>query len=404
MRAHIALLALLAGGCFFGYRDAAAPDAPRVHRGTFVNDMVLTGELNAADGSTIAMPRLPSWQTSIKWLAVDGAEVKEGERVVELDNGPIASNLDAKRQAVVQAEQEIAQKQAEWAADVAQKELEAERKKVDFDKAKLDAAVPKEVVSLRDYEDRQIKYKRTSVEYEKARDVLRSQRQAVRADEANLLVSLERARRELKEAEDGISALTLRAPRAGLVVIRDSPWEGRKLQVGDGVFVGMAIALIPEPSSLRIEAALPDVDDGRVRPGMPVRIVLDAYPSTTYTGRVTEISAVAQESARASMRRAFRVLIALDKIEPARMRPGLSARVIIRREERAKALLVPRAAIDFGRTLSAPTGIGDGRGAQRVPVKARLANGTLADVTLGPCNAQECVVIDGLHEGDRVHG
>jgi len=409
MRAPIAaVIALLAGGCFFGYRDPAAPQAPRVHRGTFVNDMVLTGELNAADGSMIAMPRLPTWQTSIKWLATEGAEVKQGERVVELDNGPIASNLDAKRQAVVQAEQQLAQKQAEWAADLAQKELDADRKKVDYDKAKLDAAVPKEVVSLRDYEDRQTKYKRADVEYQKARDIFKSQREQVRADAANLQVTLERARRELKEAEDAIDSLTLRSPRAGLVVIRDHPWEGRKMQVGDGVFVGMAIAMIPEPSSLRIEAALPDVDDGRVRVGMPVRIVLDAYPNTTYTGRVSEISAVAQESARASMRRAFRVLVKLDKIEPARMRPGLSARVLIRREERANALLIPRGAVILSEAKDLPP---NRRGSFAVSAaqddtraRVRLAGGKLVDVKLGPCNAQECVVLDGLREGDPVHG
>jgi multidrug resistance efflux pump len=365
MRAPIAaVVALLAAGCFFGYRDRATATAPRVHRGTFVNDMVLTGELNAASGSTIAMPRLPSWQTSIKWLAVDGSEVKEGDRVVELDNGPFASNLDAKKQAVVQAEQQLAQKRAEWAADTSQKELDAERKRVDLDKAKLDAAVPKEVLSLREYEDRQTKFKRASVEFDKARDLLRAQKEGVRADGANLQVTLDRARREMQEAEDAIVALTLRAPRGGLMVIRDHPWEGRKFQVGDPAWVGMPLALIPEPSSLRIEAALADVDDGRVRVGMPARVVLDAYPSTTYAGRVTEISAVAQESARASMRRAFRVLVKLDKIDPARMRPGLSARVMIRREERPNAMLISRADV-AGRN----------------------------DLKLGPCNAQECVIL-----------
>ena len=56
--------------------------------------------------------------------------------------------------------------------------------------------------------------------------------------------------------------------------------------------------------------------------------------------------------------------LSLDKIEPARMRPGLSACVIIRREERPNALLIARAAI-AGRN----------------------------DLKLGPCNAQECVVL-----------
>jgi hypothetical protein len=364
MRASTAAaVALLASGCFFGYREVPKASS-QTHRGTFLDDMVLTGELNAASGSTIAMPRLPQWQTSIKWIAVDGAQVKEGDPVVELDNGPFSSNLDAKKQAVVQAEQQLAQKSAEWAADIAQKELEAERKRVDLDKAKLDAAVPKEVLSLREYEDRQTKFKRATVEYEKARDLLRSQKAGVQADAANEQVALDRARRELQEAEDAIVALTLRAPRGGLVVIKDHPWEGRKFQVGDPAWVGFPLATIPEPSSLRVEAALADVDDGRVRVGMPARVILDAYPSTTYTGRVTEISAVAQESARASMRRAFRVIVALDTIEPGRMRPGLSARVMIRRDERPNALLISRADI-AGRK----------------------------DLKLGPCNAQECVVL-----------
>src|SRR6266498_4172178 len=56
MRVTTAAVALLAGGCFFGYRDAGGPNAPRVHRGTFVRGMILTGELNAAEGSTIAVP------------------------------------------------------------------------------------------------------------------------------------------------------------------------------------------------------------------------------------------------------------------------------------------------------------------------------------------------------------
>src|SRR5437763_17138328 len=97
MRMPLAAVLLLLGGCFFGYRDANAPRTPRVHRGLFVSDMLLTGELNAATGSTIAMPRLPSWQTSIKWLAIAGTEVKEGDRAVEPDNRTFASNLDAKK-------------------------------------------------------------------------------------------------------------------------------------------------------------------------------------------------------------------------------------------------------------------------------------------------------------------
>src|SRR5712691_11791539 len=166
----LALLALAAAGCFSGYSsENPAPQELRVRRGQFVRELTLTGELEAARGEMIAVPNLPSWQTSIKWIADDGTEVHRGDRVVELDNSQFTSGLDAKRQAVAQAEQELQQKDEEGDADILQKKLDVETKQSDYEKTKLDAAVPKELLSAREYEYRQMKYKRATVELAKAK-------------------------------------------------------------------------------------------------------------------------------------------------------------------------------------------------------------------------------------------
>jgi hypothetical protein len=380
-------VALLLAGCFSGY-DSGAPAGEdlRVRRGAFHGDVVLTGELRAGRGDDLVVPRLPQWQTSIKWMTTDGAQVKQGERVVELDNAVFATNLDAKRQAVAQAQQELQQKDAEWYADTLQKRIDAEKKRAEYDKTKLDAAVPKEVLSARDFQDRQIKFQRAEVEMAKAVDLLRSQQISVGSDRANLLIKLDTAERELKTAQDALEQLVLRAPRDGIVVIRDHPWEGRRLQEGDGVWVGIPLAQLPELSSLRVEADLADVDDGKIGVGMPATVVLDAYPSLSFPARVTSVSAVAQESSRQSLRRVFTTIVALEKLDGTRMRPGLSARVIVHAIGNPDALLVPRAALDF--SSAAP--------------RARLAGGKVVPVTLGPCNAQECIVKSGLEEGERL--
>lgn len=377
--------ALLFASCF----SQAIHDAPsgvRVRRGSFANDIVITGELKAARGENITVPRLPSWQTSIKWIAVDGVEVHQGDRVIELDNSQFTTNLDGKRQAVAQAEQELQQKEAEWSADTLEKQLDVEKKRADAGKAQVDASVPRDLLSLREYEDRQLKKQRTETELAKTLDVLRSQRAGVAADRQNLRINLEKAQRELKIADDAIEALILRSPRNGIVVLRDHPWEGRKLQEGDGVWVGFPLAQIPDMSSLRVEASLPDVDDGKVGREMKATVILDAYPFESFPARIADISAVAQESTRNSLRRQFAVLIALDRLDLTRMRPGLSARVMIHRKAQHDALLVSRSAIDFS---------------GKSPV-AVMANGKRTDVTLGPCNAQDCVVVSGLNEGDAV--
>lgn len=380
-----AVLAAALAGCFSGYSESAPPGDLRVRRGDFASDLVLSGELEAARGETLNVPPLPSWQTAIKWIAEDGAILKGGEPAVELDNTSLTADLETKRQGLTQALQELQQREAEWSADLEQKQLDAAKRLSELEKAQLDALTPKDLLAVKVYEEKQTALRRTTVERQKAVDLLASRRTAVAAERRNLQLRIEKAHRDIATAERAIEELVLRAPRDGIIVIRDIPWEGRKLQTGDTVFVGMAIAMLPDVSTMRVKAALADVDDGKVTAGMPVTVTLDAFPNVPFTGKIAAISAVAQESRRQSLRRQFEVLIALDRLDTERMRPGLSARIVVRRDNQPKTLLAPRAAIEFAATP-----------------KAHLAGGQTKDVKLGPCNAQDCVVLDGLTEGEKL--
>jgi multidrug resistance efflux pump len=382
-----AVASLIVTGCFSGYSD----DAPkrqdlRVRRAPFHHAMLLSGELEAARGELLSVPPLPSWQTSIKWIAEDGAMVRAGEPVVELDNSALTSDLDSKRQNATQALQELQQNEAQWAADLEQKQLDVEKKHADLEKAEIDVRVPRELLSGRAYEEKQSALRRATTELEKAKELLRSKQTAVTSERQNLILKMDKTKREIAISESSINALVLRAPRDGIVVLKDHPWEGRKLQVGDPVWVGFPLALLPELDSMRVTAALPDVDDGKIAVGMPVTVTLDGYPAMRFGGKVQSISAVAQESRRQSLRRQFEVLVTLDRLDLGRMRPGLSARVVVDRGSMPARLLVPRAALDF----SAKT------------PRTRLGDGTMKDVELGPCNALECVISSGLEEGTRV--
>ena len=87
-----------------------------------------------------------------------------------------------------------------------------------------------------------------------------------------------------------------------------------------------------------------------------------------------------------SLRRAFDVIVHLDDLDSERMRPGLSARVIVDRGEQKGVLLAPRAAIDFNGQSP----------------RLHLAGGETKDVKLGECNAQNCVVLSGADENLRL--
>lgn len=385
----LACLLPLAGCSGSGARaDAGKSEELTARRGTFRQRVLLTGELAAEKGEALVVPRTNTWQLQIRWMAPDGARVRAGDPVVAFDNSQFASDLEEKRLSASSAGSELERARAESKTTLADKQFQVEKAKSELEKARIAAAIPKDLLSLRDYQERQLALKRAESELAKAEEDLAAQKRGSATDLQIQGISLEKSQREIRNSEEAIDALTLRAPRDGMVLVGDHPWEGRKLQLGDSVWVGLAVATLPDLSSMIVQANLSDVDDGRIAPGMEVVCTLDAYPNTPYRGRVTEISPVARESKRSPLLRYFPVRIALDKSDPRRMRPGMSVRVEVLGPEQKGALLVPRAALDFsgGKT------------------RALLASGGAADVRLGPCGAEECVVEAGLEEGALLRG
>ena len=359
----------------------------RVARGEFRDVLQLTGEVESAGGETLVVPRIPNWMTTIRTMVEDGARVEPGDVVAELDSTQFSSGLEQRRQGLADSVRSIARQVARNEAEMKQRQFDLEEKRVALDKARASAEIPKEILALRDWEENQLALKRAEAQFEKATNDLESQQRAGESEVANLLLSKQGAEREIAIAEAAIDALTLRAGRAGVVLVGENPRTGRKFQTGDSVWVGAKVASIPGLSALRITADLIDVDDGRVEIGMPVEVVVDAFPDRRFRGRVAAIAAVAETLTRESLRRGFELAIELEDADRELLRPGYSVRAEVERVVVPDTLLVDRAAVDF---------------AGATPI-VRAPGGSPAEgVTIGHCNAAVCVVLSGLDEGDRV--
>lgn len=377
------------GGFLVGCLDAeAVPEgAPTLtaRHDTLVGRHVLTGELRAVRADRIIVPRTPVWRVPVRWIETDGAWVEQGAKVLELDNSQFTGELTQKELAAARAASALAQKRADAARSLAEKEFAFEEKRILLVKAEIETEVPAELRALRDYQEDQLALARARAEHEKARSDLDANRRALDAELEELRIDLERAREDIATARAAIENLTLLAPRSGIFVVAENRDEGRKFQTGDNVWVGLAVASIPDLESMKVTASLSDVDDGKIHPGQRVRCYLDIDPEHGFEGEVAEITPVAQEPRSRSMRRAFRVEIRLDRSDPDLMRPGMSARVEVLGAPE-EGVVVPRGALDW----TGPT------------PRVRLLDGGTADVELGPCNPQECLVREGLEPGRRL--
>ena len=359
-----------------------------VRSGTLESRLLLTGELQAVDAEKIYVPRTPTWRMPIRWLEEDGALVSEGQKVLELDNVQFTGELAQQELAESSAVSNLERKRADLQVSLSEKEFTLEERRITLEKARLQAAIPEPLRALREYQEDQLALARAESEFAKARESLDAALESSQAELTELEIALAKSREEVQSTREAISALTLTAPTDGILVVAENRREARKYQVGDNVWVGLAVMRIPDLTAMKVLARLSDVDDGRITPGMRAKCTLDIDPDRSFMGTVTEIAPVAQEDGEHSVRRAFRVVVVLDESDPERMRPGMSVRAEVLLPAVEDALLVPREALDWS---------GD-------EPKALLAGGSAVDVKLGPCSAQACVVLEGLREGERLRG
>ncbi len=322
------VLLLAAASALSGCRGARAGDGPlpATPDADGPRPLLLTGELAAIRSADLFVPETPLWELQLRFLEEDGAVVKAGDRVAEFDAGNLASELEQKRIAAIEAETELVRFDADREVAELGREQTVRSRTTDLEKARLDADLPAELRSRRDHEEK-LALRRARTELDKAEEELAGNRAAAEADRATKLIALERARAERDKLEAAVAALTLRAPKDGVFVVAENPRERKKFLTGDSLWPGLALARIPDPGALRVDALLFDVDDGRVRSGAAAVVVPDTFPDRRLPARVASVAPVAQPIGRGSPRMGFRVQVDVTGGDLDGLRPGMSVRV-----------------------------------------------------------------------------
>jgi HlyD family secretion protein len=169
-------------------------------------------------------------------------------------------------------------------------------------------------------------------------DVAQATWQATRAQ-------LEQSRASLQEARDNLSKTRLTSPIAGRVV-RLAVEEGEVAVPGTFSRETGLLMTIADLSVILAKVQVDETDVVRLAANDSVQVSIDAYPDTSFVGRVTEISHSAKltetQTASGSNDRAvdFDVEVTLDN-PPRDIRPDLSCTARMVTDTRANALSIP---------------------------------------------------------------
>lgn len=147
---------------------------------------------------------------------------------------------------------------------------------------------------------------------------------------------LDDAKSRYANAEEGASRTRITAPFAGVV-------SERVVSAGDIVAPGAPMYTVIDPSSMRLEAAVPAEQLGQVRIGAAVKFVVNGYGTRPFVGRVSRINPSADP-----VTRQVRIYATIPNAERAGGAPlvgGLFAEGRVSSAQRL-GLLVPAAAVD----------------------------------------------------------
>ncbi len=344
--------AILMAGLGLGWLVGAADPGSRgqrswlrVERRDLVLGIATEGELRAVDSALIGPPQLRrTWNFQISMIGPEGSEVQAGQPVLGFDTTELNQRL---RQSV--AEADSAEKELEKAVtdlDIQGRQLglRLEEARARLRQTELKVAASAEVTAAIELEKAGIDKRLAETEIRSLEGSLEQHRIRSRMERATLESKLERARSQVTDQRAAIEQMTVRAPRAGTLILR-SDWRGQKKQVGDRVWRAEKVVEIPDLSAMEGAAEVDEQAAGRLAEALPVTFRLDAYPDREYRARVGLIRRAVQAKSRQNPSKIVKLTLELEQTDTERMRPGMRFVGTIAAETIADALSVPAACV-----------------------------------------------------------
>ena len=127
------------------------------------------------------------------------------------------------------------------------------------------------------------------------------------------------------------------APMDGVVLTKDVE-IGESITSGVSSFnAGTVLFTVADTSKMIVKAGVNEVDIGKIRVGLPVRVTLDAYPKVRFEGKIDRIAPAVRIDEKV---RVFDVEIRLDA-QGRELRSGMTANIEVIGEKKVKVLSAP---------------------------------------------------------------
>lgn len=390
---------VLASGGFAAYRysNSKPVEVPvvGVRKGEFTITVKTRGEIKSTRSTLLSAPQVPSIR--ITKLAESGKPVKPGDTVIEFDTAQLENYYLDRQTAVRTVDKEIVQQKASHKITDEADAMNLMTANYNVQRSELEASKA-EILSEIEGAKNRINVGISKGELGQVEATINSHKVTQQADLERLDSRKDKNNRDMERVKSYLSKMVIKAPTEGIVnILPNFRTQGSWGQTpppfkeGDNAWTGAAIAEIPDLSEMRIELKLEEVDRGKIRLGLPVKVKVDAIPDKEFFAELDWISPIAAVNFRgpgAGTEKTFPARATLKNLDP-RLRPGMSASAELLIESVPNSLLIPSRA-SFSQNGKPSVWIQSGQQFQ------------VRQIEVGKRNDNDIIVISGLKEGDRI--
>jgi HlyD family secretion protein len=313
-----------------------------------------------------------------KILKRPGEVVKAGEEILKLDTSASRLSFERLQDQLSKKVNEQLQLRLSLEKELSDLNGRIESGRLDAEAAEYRAEQNRKLrvdglVSEQTLRAAEVEAKKAKIELSQLEQSVRDARRSTEAQLQGLDLDLAILRKELDEARRQLNLATTRSDRSG-VLTWVVPQEGATIQRGE------VIARIADLDSYRVEATVSDIHASSLRPGLPVRVVLDRKPLVN--GRLSQIYPTIENGA-------VKLSADLDDPRHSALRSNLGVDVLVVTGSRPNALRIPKGPFIQGGVIQKVFVVQGGRAVRR-------------DVRLGVSGYEHSEVLDGLAEGDEV--
>jgi multidrug efflux pump subunit AcrA (membrane-fusion protein) len=385
------LLLVIAYFYFSSSSETDASITAKVVKGTFLNEVYISGEAQSTSSKQINGPanarRFGIYNIKIQDLVPEGTVVKKGDFIGKLDVSEVNGKILDAQLSLETAQSKYTQQQLDTTLTLKQERntIKDLLFNIEEDKLELERSAYESPATIRSLE---LKIDKTGRDLkEKKADYDIKKRQA-NAKMIEVGTEVSKHKKRIDELMQLQKEFTIVSDDDGMITyIKD--WNGTKKKVGSTISPWEpAIASLPDLTKMESKTYSNEVDIRKIKKGLITKIGFDAFPEIELDGIVTEVANVGESKAGSDIK-LFQVLIKLNETNK-NIRPGMttSNRILTNKEE--DVLMIPLEAVFSKDSIS------------YAYVKSGLAIDK-KQIELGVSNNEVVIINKGLEENEVVY-